>query len=168
MFSKGSSGRPASGHGPTGHGGRSAEPHADGPLSGAASPAFATALKNLYSSQVEMTLDDVLGVLASAHTLQFSSLFQRQGAAARCGRGCPGGKGEGSPDPFHGTFLFWGLGHLGFLCFETAKQPRHFHTNALSAPTSVLSVLSLWQYAHSKRRFLMHRNRTQMGASASG
>lgn len=54
-----------------------AEPHADGCLSGAASPAFATALKNLYSSEVDMTLDDTLGVLASAHALQFSSLFQR-------------------------------------------------------------------------------------------
>uniref|UniRef100_A0A671EU27 BTB/POZ domain-containing protein 16 n=1 Tax=Rhinolophus ferrumequinum TaxID=59479 RepID=A0A671EU27_RHIFE len=39
--------------------------------------AFAMALKNLYSSQAEMNLDDAPGVLASAHTLQFSSLFQR-------------------------------------------------------------------------------------------
>ncbi|ELK11273.1 BTB/POZ domain-containing protein 16 [Pteropus alecto] len=39
--------------------------------------AFATALKNLYVSQAEVDLDEVLGVLASAHTLQFSSLFQR-------------------------------------------------------------------------------------------
>ena len=43
----------------------------------AASPGFATALKNLYLSQVDMNLDDVLGVLASAHILQFSSLFQK-------------------------------------------------------------------------------------------
>lgn len=46
-------------------------------LSGAASPAFAKALKNLYTSQVDMSLDEVLGVLASAHALQFSSLFQK-------------------------------------------------------------------------------------------
>ncbi|XP_062957682.1 BTB/POZ domain-containing protein 16 [Cynocephalus volans] len=39
--------------------------------------AFATALKSLYISEVEVNLDDVLGVLASAHVLQFSSLFQR-------------------------------------------------------------------------------------------
>ncbi|XP_019498512.1 PREDICTED: BTB/POZ domain-containing protein 16 [Hipposideros armiger] len=39
--------------------------------------AFATALKNLYSSQVEMDLDDMPGVLASAYILQFNSLFQR-------------------------------------------------------------------------------------------
>ncbi|XP_008068296.2 BTB/POZ domain-containing protein 16 [Carlito syrichta] len=39
--------------------------------------AFVTALKNLYMSEVEMSMDDVLGVLASAHILQFSSLFQR-------------------------------------------------------------------------------------------
>ncbi|KAM7074197.1 BTB/POZ domain-containing protein 16 [Molossus nigricans] len=39
--------------------------------------AFATALKNLYTSQVDLTLDDTLGVLASAHALQFSSLLQR-------------------------------------------------------------------------------------------
>ncbi|XP_045883975.1 BTB/POZ domain-containing protein 16 isoform X2 [Meles meles] len=39
--------------------------------------AFATALKNLYLSKVEINTDDVLGVLASAHILQFSSLFQR-------------------------------------------------------------------------------------------
>ncbi|XP_073096353.1 BTB/POZ domain-containing protein 16 isoform X1 [Manis javanica] len=39
--------------------------------------AFATALKNLYMSEVKMDMDDVLGVLASAHILQFSSLFQR-------------------------------------------------------------------------------------------
>ncbi|CAK6435978.1 unnamed protein product [Pipistrellus nathusii] len=39
--------------------------------------AFATALKNLYTSQVELGLDEVLGVLASAHALQFRSLFQR-------------------------------------------------------------------------------------------
>ncbi|XP_036079520.1 BTB/POZ domain-containing protein 16 [Rousettus aegyptiacus] len=39
--------------------------------------AFATALKNLYVSQAEVSLEDVLGVLASAHTLRFSSLFQR-------------------------------------------------------------------------------------------
>uniref|UniRef100_A0A8C0KPH4 BTB/POZ domain-containing protein 16 n=1 Tax=Canis lupus dingo TaxID=286419 RepID=A0A8C0KPH4_CANLU len=39
--------------------------------------AFATALKSLYLSEVEMNMDDVLGVLASAHILQFSSLFQR-------------------------------------------------------------------------------------------
>ncbi|XP_073859081.1 BTB/POZ domain-containing protein 16 isoform X7 [Macaca fascicularis] len=39
--------------------------------------AFATALKNLYVSEVEINLEDVLGVLASAHILQFSGLFQR-------------------------------------------------------------------------------------------
>ncbi|XP_076982406.1 BTB/POZ domain-containing protein 16 isoform X5 [Tamandua tetradactyla] len=46
-------------------------------LSTTASPAFATALKNLYMSEVEMNVDDVLGVLASAHILQFSTLFQK-------------------------------------------------------------------------------------------
>ncbi|XP_011537543.1 BTB/POZ domain-containing protein 16 isoform X3 [Homo sapiens] len=39
--------------------------------------AFATALKNLYMSEVEINLEDLLGVLASAHILQFSGLFQR-------------------------------------------------------------------------------------------
>ncbi|XP_070326432.1 BTB/POZ domain-containing protein 16 isoform X2 [Odocoileus virginianus] len=39
--------------------------------------AFATALKNLYMHEVKMCLDDVLGVLAAAHILQFGSLFQR-------------------------------------------------------------------------------------------
>ncbi|XP_021799485.1 BTB/POZ domain-containing protein 16 isoform X7 [Papio anubis] len=39
--------------------------------------AFATALKNLYVSEVEINLEDVLGVLASAHILQFSGLVQR-------------------------------------------------------------------------------------------
>uniref|UniRef100_G1S549 BTB/POZ domain-containing protein 16 n=1 Tax=Nomascus leucogenys TaxID=61853 RepID=G1S549_NOMLE len=39
--------------------------------------AFATALKNLYMSEVEINLENVLGVLASAHILQFSGLFQR-------------------------------------------------------------------------------------------
>ncbi|XP_054515428.1 BTB/POZ domain-containing protein 16 isoform X3 [Pan troglodytes] len=39
--------------------------------------AFATALKNLYMSEVEINLEDALGVLASAHILQFSGLFQR-------------------------------------------------------------------------------------------
>ncbi|XP_043453697.1 BTB/POZ domain-containing protein 16 isoform X1 [Prionailurus bengalensis] len=39
--------------------------------------AFAMALKSLYLSQVEMNVNDVLAVLASAHVLQFSSLFQR-------------------------------------------------------------------------------------------
>ncbi|XP_044924785.1 BTB/POZ domain-containing protein 16 isoform X3 [Mustela putorius furo] len=39
--------------------------------------AFATALKNLYLSEVEINSNDVLGVLASAHILQLSSLFQR-------------------------------------------------------------------------------------------
>lgn len=43
----------------------------------AAPPAFATALKNLYLSEVEINTNDVLGVLASAHILQLSSLFQR-------------------------------------------------------------------------------------------
>ncbi|XP_054220683.1 BTB/POZ domain-containing protein 16 isoform X4 [Homo sapiens] len=38
--------------------------------------AFATALKNLYMSEVEINLEDLLGVLASAHILQFSGLFQ--------------------------------------------------------------------------------------------
>ncbi|GAB5578846.1 BTB/POZ domain-containing protein 16 isoform X3 [Prionailurus iriomotensis] len=40
--------------------------------------AFAMALKSLYLSQVEMNVNDVLAVLASAHVLQFSSLFQRE------------------------------------------------------------------------------------------
>ncbi|XP_047409779.1 BTB/POZ domain-containing protein 16 [Sciurus carolinensis] len=39
--------------------------------------AFATALKNLYLKDVEMNVEEVLGVLASAHALQFSRLFQR-------------------------------------------------------------------------------------------
>nr|XP_005602242.1 BTB/POZ domain-containing protein 16 isoform X1 [Equus caballus] len=39
--------------------------------------AFATALKNLYMSEAEINMDDMLGVLASAHILQFSTLFQR-------------------------------------------------------------------------------------------
>ncbi|EPY72709.1 hypothetical protein CB1_098824007 [Camelus ferus] len=38
--------------------------------------AFATALKNLYMHEVTMSADDVLGVLAAAHVLQFRSLFQ--------------------------------------------------------------------------------------------
>ncbi|GAB1292783.1 BTB/POZ domain-containing protein 16 [Apodemus speciosus] len=38
--------------------------------------AFALALKNLYMNEVEMTVDNVLGVLASAHILQFNRLFQ--------------------------------------------------------------------------------------------
>jgi BTB/POZ domain-containing protein 16 len=41
------------------------------------SPAFALALKNLYMNEVEVKVDDMLGVLASAHILQFSHLFQR-------------------------------------------------------------------------------------------
>lgn len=44
---------------------------------GGYSPAFAKALKNLYLGEVEMNMDDVLGVLASAHILQLRSLFQR-------------------------------------------------------------------------------------------
>uniref|UniRef100_A0A8C6GS38 BTB/POZ domain-containing protein 16 n=1 Tax=Mus spicilegus TaxID=10103 RepID=A0A8C6GS38_MUSSI len=39
--------------------------------------AFALALKNLYMKEVEMTVDNVLGVLASAHILQFNRLFQK-------------------------------------------------------------------------------------------
>ncbi|XP_066096491.1 BTB/POZ domain-containing protein 16 [Saccopteryx bilineata] len=39
--------------------------------------AFATALNNLYTSQWDMNLDDMPGVLASAHALQFSSLYER-------------------------------------------------------------------------------------------
>ncbi|XP_051837547.1 BTB/POZ domain-containing protein 16 isoform X1 [Antechinus flavipes] len=39
--------------------------------------AFATALKSLYSNETILHIDDVLGVLASAHILQFSSLFKR-------------------------------------------------------------------------------------------
>ncbi|XP_031244416.1 BTB/POZ domain-containing protein 16 isoform X3 [Mastomys coucha] len=39
--------------------------------------AFAVALKNLYMNEVEMTVDNVLGVLASAHILQFNRLFQK-------------------------------------------------------------------------------------------
>ncbi|XP_063123904.1 BTB/POZ domain-containing protein 16 isoform X7 [Rattus norvegicus] len=38
--------------------------------------AFALALKNLYMNEVEMTVDNVLGVLASAHILQFNRLFR--------------------------------------------------------------------------------------------
>ncbi|XP_054437210.1 BTB/POZ domain-containing protein 16 [Pteronotus mesoamericanus] len=38
--------------------------------------AFATALKNLYLSQMDVDLDDVLEVLAAAHTLQFSRLLK--------------------------------------------------------------------------------------------
>ncbi|ELW69717.1 BTB/POZ domain-containing protein 16 [Tupaia chinensis] len=38
--------------------------------------AFATSLKNLYMSTAEVDIDDVLGVLASAHVLQFSTLSQ--------------------------------------------------------------------------------------------
>ena len=52
-------------------------PQADGWPSDAVSPAFATALKNLYMHEVKICLDDVLGVLAAAHILQFGSLFQR-------------------------------------------------------------------------------------------
>uniref|UniRef100_A0A673T2Z9 BTB/POZ domain-containing protein 16 n=1 Tax=Suricata suricatta TaxID=37032 RepID=A0A673T2Z9_SURSU len=39
--------------------------------------AFSTALKNLYLSEAEIHTDDMLGVLASAHVLQFSRLFER-------------------------------------------------------------------------------------------
>ncbi|XP_051001385.1 BTB/POZ domain-containing protein 16, partial [Acomys russatus] len=39
--------------------------------------AFALALKHLYMKDVEMSVDNVLGVLASAHILQFNSLFQK-------------------------------------------------------------------------------------------
>ncbi|KAM6182233.1 BTB/POZ domain-containing protein 16 [Erethizon dorsatum] len=39
--------------------------------------AFATALKNLYVSEVEINADDAVAVLASANILQFSSLFQK-------------------------------------------------------------------------------------------
>ncbi|XP_074089577.1 BTB/POZ domain-containing protein 16 isoform X3 [Macrotis lagotis] len=39
--------------------------------------AFATALKNLYCKEAEVHKDDVLGVLASAHILQFPSLFKK-------------------------------------------------------------------------------------------
>uniref|UniRef100_A0A8C8U455 BTB/POZ domain-containing protein 16 n=1 Tax=Peromyscus maniculatus bairdii TaxID=230844 RepID=A0A8C8U455_PERMB len=39
--------------------------------------AFALALKNLYMDEVEMNVDNVLGVLASAHILQFNRLFQK-------------------------------------------------------------------------------------------
>ncbi|NP_001017464.1 BTB/POZ domain-containing protein 16 isoform X3 [Rattus norvegicus] len=39
--------------------------------------AFALALKNLYMNEVEMTVDNVLGVLASAHILQFNRLFRK-------------------------------------------------------------------------------------------
>ncbi|XP_028342389.1 BTB/POZ domain-containing protein 16, partial [Physeter macrocephalus] len=39
--------------------------------------AFAEALKNLYLREVKVSVDDVLGVLAAAHVLQFHSLFQR-------------------------------------------------------------------------------------------
>ncbi|XP_044306495.1 BTB/POZ domain-containing protein 16 [Varanus komodoensis] len=39
--------------------------------------AFAIALKNLYSSELEVNEDDVLGILATAEVLQFPSLFQK-------------------------------------------------------------------------------------------
>ncbi|XP_067565270.1 BTB/POZ domain-containing protein 16 isoform X3 [Pseudorca crassidens] len=39
--------------------------------------AFAVALQNLYLREVRVSMDDVLGVLAAAHVLQFNSLFQR-------------------------------------------------------------------------------------------
>ena len=52
-------------------------PQADGWPLDAVSPAFATALKNLYMHEVKICRDDVLGVLAAAHILQFGSLFQR-------------------------------------------------------------------------------------------
>ncbi|XP_045147333.1 BTB/POZ domain-containing protein 16 [Echinops telfairi] len=39
--------------------------------------AFTTALKSLYKNDAEMNVGEVLGVLASAHTLQFKALFQR-------------------------------------------------------------------------------------------
>ncbi|KAM7329436.1 hypothetical protein ACRRTK_011049 [Alexandromys fortis] len=39
--------------------------------------AFALALKNLYMNEVEMNVDNVLGVLASAHILQFNRLFKK-------------------------------------------------------------------------------------------
>lgn len=35
------------------------------------------ALQNLYLREVRVSVDDVLGVLAAAHILQFRSLFQR-------------------------------------------------------------------------------------------
>uniref|UniRef100_A0A8D2INH7 BTB/POZ domain-containing protein 16 n=1 Tax=Varanus komodoensis TaxID=61221 RepID=A0A8D2INH7_VARKO len=38
---------------------------------------FAIALKNLYSSELEVNEDDVLGILATAEVLQFPSLFQK-------------------------------------------------------------------------------------------
>ncbi|XP_012877352.1 PREDICTED: BTB/POZ domain-containing protein 16 [Dipodomys ordii] len=39
--------------------------------------AFALALKNLYMTNVDISVDDLLGVLASAHILQSGHLFQR-------------------------------------------------------------------------------------------
>lgn len=51
--------------------------HTNGFPSAAAPPAFALALKNLYMDEVEMNVDNVLGVLASAHILQFNRLFQK-------------------------------------------------------------------------------------------
>ncbi|XP_061491774.1 BTB/POZ domain-containing protein 16 isoform X2 [Rhineura floridana] len=39
--------------------------------------AFAVALKNLYSSKLEVNEEDVLGILATAEVLQFPSLFQK-------------------------------------------------------------------------------------------
>ncbi|XP_048192186.1 BTB/POZ domain-containing protein 16 [Perognathus longimembris pacificus] len=39
--------------------------------------AFALALKNLYMSHVDLTVDDLLGVLASAYILQSTQLFKR-------------------------------------------------------------------------------------------
>ncbi|KAI4558053.1 hypothetical protein MJG53_021175, partial [Ovis ammon polii x Ovis aries] len=63
-------------------------PQADGWPLDAASPAFATALKNLYMREVKIGLDDVLGVLAAAHILQFSSLFQRVSARDSFFNGC--------------------------------------------------------------------------------
>ena len=51
--------------------------HTNGSPSAAASSAFALALKNLYMNEVEMNVDNVLGVLASAHILQFNRLFKK-------------------------------------------------------------------------------------------
>ncbi|XP_068953507.1 BTB/POZ domain-containing protein 16 [Petaurus breviceps papuanus] len=39
--------------------------------------AFATALKSLYTQDIEVHMEDVLGVLASANILQFPSLFKK-------------------------------------------------------------------------------------------
>lgn len=101
ISSKGDPARPARGRSassreaPTREGRRAQGRELTASSLGCCPPAFATALKSLYLSEVEMNMDDVLGVLASAHILQFSSLFQRSGGATRRGPGPAPGRVEG-------------------------------------------------------------------------